>query len=212
VTATWKALPLQMHIVVGLGNPGREYAETRHNIGFMVLRELVRRHDPPAGRSRFKSAITEYFDGGEKVVLVAPQTYMNLSGVAVQQVMNWYRAELDQLLVIYDELDLPFGQIRVRASGSPGGHNGLGSIIQELGTSEVPRMRIGIGRGPGTAVSRVLSRFNQEEAKQLPEVIARAADAVELWIRTDIVNVMNDANRRIEPEPKTATATPTEDA
>jgi len=201
-----------MHIVVGLGNPGREYAETRHNIGFMVLRELVRRHNPPAGRSRFRAEITEYFDGGEKVVLVAPQTYMNLSGVAVQQVMNWYRADLEQLLVIYDDLDLPFGQIRVRASGSPGGHNGLHSIIQELGTSEVPRMRIGIGRGPGTAVSRVLSRFNQEEAKELPEVIARAADAVELWIRTDIVNVMNEANRRPEPAPKPAEATPAEDA
>jgi peptidyl-tRNA hydrolase, PTH1 family len=203
-----------MHIVVGLGNPGREYAETRHNIGFMVIRELIRRHTPPAARTRFRAEVSEYFDGGEKVVLVAPQTYMNLSGVSVQQVMNWYRAELDQVLVVYDDLDLPFGQIRVRATGSPGGHNGLRSIITELGTTEIPRMRVGIGRGPGTAVAHVLSRFNAEEAKLAPDLVSRAADAVELWIRTDITNVMNEANRRIDAEPKQPAepVTPTEDA
>jgi PTH1 family peptidyl-tRNA hydrolase len=179
----------------------------------MVIRELIRRHNPPAARSRFRAEISEYFDNGEKVVLVAPQTFMNLSGVAVQQVVNWYRAGLDQVLVVYDDLDMPLGQIRVRASGSPGGHNGLRSIIQELGTNDVPRLRIGIGRGPGTAVAHVLSRFSAEESKQVPEIVTRAADAVELWIRTDITNVMNEANRRSEPEPKpSTTAAPAEDA
>lgn len=202
-----------MHIVVGLGNPGREYAETRHNVGFMVLRELARRHNPPAARNRFRAEISEYFDSGEKVVLVAPQTFMNLSGVAVQQVVNWYRADLERVLVVYDDLDLPLGQIRVRASGSPGGHNGLSSIIQELGTNQVPRLRIGIGRGPGTAVAHVLSRFSADEAKHVPEIVSRAADTVELWIRTDIINVMNEANRRPEPEPKPAAdPVPAEDA
>jgi PTH1 family peptidyl-tRNA hydrolase len=189
-----------MHIVTGLGNPGREYEGTRHNIGFMVLKELARRHNPPAGRTRFRAEIFEFFLGSEKVVLVAPMTYMNLSGVSVQQVMNWYKADLDDLLVVYDDLDLPLGQLRIRASGSPGGHNGLKSIVQELGTEAVPRLRVGIGRGPSTAVARVLSRFSAEDAKSLPDVIARAADMVELWIRTDLTIAMNEANRKPESE------------
>lgn len=197
-----------MHIVIGLGNPGREYAETRHNIGFMVLRELARRHNPPAGRTRFRAEIVEFFLGGEKVVLVAPQTFMNLSGVAVQQVVNWYKADLDDLLVVYDEMDLPFGQLRMRGAGSAGGHNGLGSIIQELGTRDVPRLRVGIGRGPGTATAHVLSRFSAEDARLVPELVSRAADMVELWIRTDLTTAMNEANRKPEsdPEPEPAEA------
>ena len=114
----------------------------------------------------------EFFIGAEKIVLVAPQTFMNLSGVSVQQVMNWYKAELDDLLVVYDDLDLPMGQLRVRATGSPGGHNGLRSITQELGTQSVPRLRVGIGRGPGTAVAHVLSKFSVEEAKLVPNDLA----------------------------------------
>ena len=201
-----------MHIVTGLGNPGRDYENTRHNIGFMVLKELARRHNPPAGRSRFRAEIFEFFLGSEKVVLVAPQTFMNLSGVAVQQVMNWYKADLDDLLVVYDDLDLPFGQLRVRASGSAGGHNGLKSIIQELGSQQVPRLRVGIGRGPGTAVAHVLSRFNPDDAKALPDVVARAADMVELWIRTDLTTTMNEANRKPEPDTVAAELDSTEDA
>ena len=201
-----------MHIVTGLGNPGRDYENTRHNIGFMVLKELARRHNPPAGRSRFRAEIFEFFLGSEKVILVAPQTFMNLSGVAVQQVMNWYKADLDDLLVVYDDLDLPFGQLRVRASGSAGGHNGLKSIIQELGSQQVPRLRVGIGRGPGTAVAHVLSRFNPDDAKALPDVVARAADMVELWIRTDLTTTMNEANRKPEPDAVEARPDSTEDA
>ena len=201
-----------MHIVTGLGNPGRDYENTRHNIGFMVLKELARRHNPPAGRSRFRAEIFEFFLGSEKVVLVAPQTFMNLSGVAVQQVMNWYKADLDDLLVVYDDLDLPFGQLRVRASGSAGGHNGLKSIIQELGSQQVPRLRVGIGRGPGTAVAHVLSRFNPDDAKALPDVVARAADMVELWIRNDLTTTMNEANRKPEQDAVAAELDSTEDA
>ena len=201
-----------MHIVTGLGNPGRDYENTRHNIGFMVLKELARRHNPPAGRSRFRAEIFEFFLGSEKVVLVAPQTFMNQSGVAVRQVMNWYKADLDDLLVVYDDLDLPFGQLRVRASGSAGGHNGLKSIIQELGSQQVPRLRVGIGRGPGTAVAHVLSRFNPDDAKALPDVVARAADMVELWIRTDLTTTMNEANRKPEQDAVAAELDSTEDA
>jgi PTH1 family peptidyl-tRNA hydrolase len=189
-----------MHIVTGLGNPGREYEATRHNIGFMVLKELARRHNPPAGRTRFRAEIYEFFLGSEKVVLVAPQTYMNLSGVAVQQVVNWYKADIEDLLVVYDDLDLPFGQLRMRSTGSAGGHNGLKSIINELGTQDVPRLRVGIGRGPGTAVAHVLSRFNAEDTANLPDLIARAADMVELWVKTDLVTAMNTANQKLETE------------
>ena len=190
-----------MHIVAGLGNPGREYEGTRHNIGFMVLKELARRHNPPAVRTRFRAELSEFFLGSEKIVLVAPMTFMNLSGVAIQQVMSWYKADFDDLLVVYDDLDLPFGQLRIRASGSAGGHNGLKSIVQELGTQEVPRLRVGIGRGPGTAVARVLSRFSADDARELPEVVAKAADMVELWIRTDLTTAMNEANRRLDSDP-----------
>lgn len=185
-----------MRIVVGLGNPGREYAETRHNIGFMVLAELARRNSAKSERSRFRAELTEYFMNGEKVVLVAPQTYMNLSGVAVNQVVNWYRVPIEHLLVIYDEIDLPLGQLRIRETGSAGGHNGLKSIIQELGTTKITRLRVGIGRGPGTAVAHVLSRFNPMEQQAVPDLIARAADAVELWIRDGSIAAMNAVNQR----------------
>ena len=185
-----------MRIVVGLGNPGREYADTRHNIGFMVLAELARRNSAKAERSRFRAELTEYFMNGEKIVLVAPQTYMNLSGVAVNQVVNWYRVPIEQVLVIYDEIDLPLGQLRMRETGSAGGHNGLKSIIQELGTNNITRLRVGIGRGPGTAVAHVLSRFNPMEQQAVPDLISRAADAAELWIREGSIAAMNAVNQR----------------
>jgi PTH1 family peptidyl-tRNA hydrolase len=193
-----------MRMIIGLGNPGREYAETRHNIGFIVLRELARRYNPPAPKSRFRAEISEFFLGTEKVVLVAPQTFMNASGVSVQQAINWYKLEIDDALVVYDDLDLPFGQLRFRANGSAGGHNGIKSIIEQLGASDFPRLKVGIGRGPGTAVAHVLSRFNPEETASLPEVVGRATDAVELWIKHGLLTAMNAANQRAatEPEPQ----------
>ena len=192
-----------MRIVVGLGNPGREYADTRHNIGFMVLAELARRNSAKAERSRFRAELTEYFMNGEKIILVAPQTYMNLSGVAVNQVVNWYRVPIEQMLVIYDEIDLPLGQLRMRETGSAGGHNGLKSIIQEVGANKITRLRVGIGRGPGTAVAHVLSRFNPMEQQAVPDLITRAADAVELWIKEGSIAAMNAVNQRsAEPAAK----------
>jgi len=192
-----------MRIVVGLGNPGREYAETRHNIGFMVLKELARRNSAKSERSRFRAELTEYFMNGEKIVLVAPQTYMNLSGVAVNQVVNWYRLPIEHMLVVYDEIDLPLGQLRMRETGSAGGHNGLKSIIQELGSDKITRLRVGIGRGPGTAVAHVLSRFNPTEQQAVPDLITRAADAAELWIREGSIAAMNAVNQRpAEPAAK----------
>lgn len=185
-----------MRIVVGLGNPGKEYAGTRHNAGFMVLAELAKRHAATTVRSRFRAELTEYFDGAEKVVMVAPMTFMNLSGVAVNQVVQWYRCPLDNVMIVYDDLDIPFGVLRMRESGSAGGHNGLKSIGEELGTLKIPRLRVGIGRGPGVATAHVLARFSQPEQQVLPEVVTRAADAVELWIRKGSILAMNEVNAR----------------
>jgi PTH1 family peptidyl-tRNA hydrolase len=191
-----------MRMIIGLGNPGREYAETRHNIGFMVLRELARRYNPPAPKSRFRAEISEFFLGTEKVVLVAPQTFMNASGVSVQQAINWYKLGIDDALVVHDDLDLPFGQLRFRANGSAGGHNGIKSIIEQLGTSDFSRLKVGIGRGPGTAAAHVLSRFSPEETAALPDLITRATDAVELWIQHGLLTAMNATNQRAATEPE----------
>ena len=120
-----------MKIIAGLGNPGREYANTRHNLGFMVVDEIARRLPPVERRNRFRAEVLEIFASGEKIILVKPQTYMNLSGASVREAMRWYRVPLEETLVIADDIDLPFGAIRMRASGGSGGHNGLKSIIAE---------------------------------------------------------------------------------
>ncbi|MEA2512020.1 MAG: peptidyl-tRNA hydrolase, family [Thermomicrobiales bacterium] len=189
-----------MKIVVGLGNPGREYTATRHNVGFMVVNRLARLAQGTAVKKRFRSEIVEGMLDGEKLVLVAPQTYMNLSGHAVREVVNWYHLPVEELIVVADDLDLPFGTLRMRARGSAGGHNGLASIIEQLGTQDVPRLKIGIGRGPGSASARVLSRFSPEEDKALSDVIDRAAAGVRLWAHEGVIVAMNDVNRRAEPE------------
>lgn len=189
-------------MIVGLGNPGREYANTRHNLGFMVVDEIARRAMAPAGKSRFKAEIQEVHLGGEKVILVKPQTYMNLSGNAVREAASWYKVPRTDMLVVLDELDIPFGALRMRADGSAGGHNGLKSVCEQLGGKDVPRLRIGIGRGHGIATVQVLSRFNAEESRHVPEIVSAAADCATLWVGSGIIDAMNRCNRRvIEPEP-----------
>ena len=185
-----------MKIVVGLGNPGREYASTRHNLGFLVVDELARRAGAAGSRKRFRSEISEGFLDGEKLVLVKPQTYMNLSGHAVREVVNWYHTAHEAVLVVLDDLDLPFGAVRLRADGSAGGHNGLTSVLEQLGSRAVPRQRVGIGRGPGVATTQVLSRFSASEERALPEVVAAAADCAALWAKEGIIAAMNRCNRR----------------
>jgi peptidyl-tRNA hydrolase, PTH1 family len=200
---------LLVKIVVGLGNPGREYAATRHNLGFMVVDELARRHTAIDRRNRFRSDLVEVFDEGEKIVLLKPRTYMNLSGSAVREAVNWYKTALDDVLVVVDDIDLPFGSMRLRAKGGSGGHNGLKSIIAELGVDAFARMRIGIGRGPGHATRQVLSRFTSEEERILPSVIQAAADCVLEWERHGIINAMNRCNRA--PESKNGSEPPIEE-
>lgn len=191
-------------IIVGLGNPGRNYANTRHNLGFMVVNELARRAGETSARKRFRSELieTRYPDG--KLVLVKSQTYMNESGHAVREVMNWYRADPEQVLIVVDDLDLPFGQLRLRPGGSAGGHNGLKSIFEQTGKKEIPRLRIGIGRGPSQAKAHVLSHFAPSEQEHLSLLIDGAADAVERWMAEGIVPAMNEINGQGSVIPETA--------
>ena len=189
-----------MKIVVGLGNPGPEYAATRHNLGFMVVDELARRYGTGERRNRFRSDLVEVFDAEEKIVLLKPRTYMNLSGSAVREAISWYKTSLDELLVVVDDIDLPFGSMRVRVKGGSGGHNGLKSIIAELGVDAFPRFRIGIGRGPGHATGQVLSRFTSEEERVLPSLLGAAAGCVLEWERHGIISAMNRCNRAPESE------------
>ncbi len=171
-------------LIVGLGNPGREYAGTRHNIGFEVANLLASRWGLPKGRSRYRSVITEgrAGPGGPRVAILLPQTYMNDVGKAVGPARGATKTDLDQVLVIHDEIDLPFGEIRTRTGGGLAGHNGLKSLKEALGSADFRRVRIGVGRPPTTDPDRVaayvLSRFG-EPREEVAEVIERAADAAE---------------------------------
>ena len=194
-----------MKIVVGLGNPGRDYDRTRHNIGFAVVDELASRMDGTSQRSRFKSLLTEGAFGRHKFVLAKPQMYMNLSGIPVNELVNWYKIDLDDLLIVYDDMDLPLGQLRVRADGSAGGHNGMKSIIHELGTQEFGRLRIGIGRGGGASVAHVLSRFVPDEIAIMGEAVQKSIDAIGLWANEGILVTMNGINK---PAPEATGSVP----
>lgn len=197
-----------MKIIVGLGNPGREYAATRHNLGFMVVDEIIRRFPVRDRRSRFRAELVELFAIGEKVVLVKPQTFMNLSGISVREAARWYKVGTDEILVVADDIDLPFGTTRMRARGGSGGHNGLKSMIAELGAEDFPRLRIGIGRGPGHVTQQVLTRFSQEEERELPTIVRAGADCVLDWHEHGIINAMNRCNARAEPVKEPTTSHP----
>jgi peptidyl-tRNA hydrolase, PTH1 family len=190
-----------MKIIAGLGNPGREYEKTRHNLGFMVVDELARRAAAGAAKSRFKADLIDIVIGGEKIIMVKPMTYMNLSGHAVREVAAWYKVPRQDVLVVIDELDIPYGAIRMRANGSAGGHNGLRSVTEQLGGTDIPRLRIGIGRGRGVATTQVLSRFTPEEERDLPDIIAAAADCATAWATSGIVDAMNRCNRMVLEPP-----------
>src|SRR4051794_21998168 len=184
-------------IVVGLGNPGREYATTRHNLGFMVVDELARRFHAEGWRNRFRAELAQVSDGAERLVLVKPQTYMNLSGTAVREALHWFKVAPQDSLIVVDDIDLPFQTIRMRAKGGSGGHNGLKSIFAELGTDDIPRIRLGVGRGSGDASRQVLSRFSAPELVEVPAIIEAAADCATSWVRDGIIAAMNRCNRRL---------------
>jgi len=186
-----------MKLVVGLGNPGRDYRDTRHNVGFMVVDEVARRHSlawgsPPA---QVPDAYAVKWFGAD-VLLAKPLTFMNRSGDVVAVLARYYDVASPDVLVVVDEVALPFGRLRARARGSAGGHNGLKSIVERFGTDDFPRLRIGVGRGDARRdlADHVLSRFEAGERAELEGVIARAADAVEMFAAAGIDKVMNAYN------------------
>ncbi|OCA80676.1 aminoacyl-tRNA hydrolase [Bacillus sp. FJAT-27225] len=186
-----------MKLIVGLGNPGRQYAGTRHNVGFEVIALLADRLGIAMDQAKHKGVFGSGVHKGEKVLLLMPLTYMNLSGEAIRAAMDFYKLDTEDLLVIYDDLDLPTGKIRLRQKGSPGGHNGIKSTIAHLGTQEFNRIRIGISRPPvGMAVpDYVLGRFSKEEGPLIEEAINKSAAACEAWLENPFLQVMNDFNQ-----------------
>jgi len=183
-----------MKLVVGLGNPGKKYSETRHNLGFKVVNELAHRHGIEKEENRFDAIVGHCRINAEKILLVKPLTFMNLSGKAVQPIMRFYKIALQDLIVIYDDMDLPCAALRIRANGGSGGHKGVLSIIEMLGSQEFPRIRIGIGRPPRGVVEWVLSTPLPEERLELETAVHSAADAVECWVKEGLVKAMNRFN------------------
>ncbi|MBM7601296.1 PTH1 family peptidyl-tRNA hydrolase [Virgibacillus halotolerans] len=186
-----------MKCIVGLGNPGRKYKDTRHNIGFMVIEELLDRHQWKLDKKKFNGKYSMEFSKGEKVILLQPQTYMNLSGESIRPLMDFYDMNTEDVLVIYDDLDLPTGKIRLRQKGGHGGHNGIRSTIDHLGTKEFKRLRIGIGRPttPIPVVDYVLQSFSREQQDDVVSSVKKAADACESWFDKDFLEVMNEYNQ-----------------
>lgn len=187
-----------MKVIVGLGNPGRRYSKTRHNLGFMVIDKLVSIYRIELNRKGFDAIWGKGYIEGEKVILVKPQTFMNLSGNAVKIILNGHKAEFSDLLVIYDDMDLELGKIRVRPRGSPGGHKGIRSIINTIGTDQFSRIRIGIGRQENReeAETYVLSPFKKSEAPAANKAILRATEAVVTIIKDGVTAAMNKYNIR----------------
>jgi PTH1 family peptidyl-tRNA hydrolase len=187
-----------MKVVVGLGNPGRDYRETRHNAGFMVVDELARRHQVEwqSAPSQVPDALTVKRFGDVPLLLVKPLTFMNRSGDVVAALCRYYGTPPEDVLVVVDEVALPFGRLRARARGSAGGHNGLKSVIERLGTNLFPRLRVGVGRGDARRdlADHVLSKFEPGERAELEGIIARAADAVEMFAAAGIERVMSTYN------------------
>jgi PTH1 family peptidyl-tRNA hydrolase len=182
-------------LVVGLGNPGKQYAETRHNIGWMVLDRVADRAGKGGrGRDRDASSVLEVRTGGLELVLAKPQTYMNDSGRAVRRLLQSYHVPLVDLLVVADDFALPFGKLRFREAGTHGGHNGLRSIIAELNSEKYSRLRVGIGEPDRGAVDHVLSRFSSDERARLPILLDASAEAVEAWARHGTSKAANRFN------------------
>jgi PTH1 family peptidyl-tRNA hydrolase len=199
-------------LIVGLGNPGDTYARTRHNIGFRVVAELAQRHRLEFTHKRAHAWIAEGIIAGQRVALALPQTYMNLSGQAVVGLRQWYKIDpATELLVVYDDVDLPFGVLRLRERGSAGTHNGMRSIIALLGSQIFPRLRIGIDRPPPAwdLANYVLGRFTPEQEAQLPDIIQKAADALDLVVHDGMVVAMNQINAP-PPKPKREQKRPSE--
>ncbi len=183
-----------MFLIVGLGNPGKEYNGTRHNIGFDAIDYLSDKYNIDVNRIKFKGIYGEGFINNNKVILLKPTTYMNLSGESIREVVNFYKLKNEEVIVIYDDVSLEIGKLRIREKGSAGGHNGIKSIIGNINTEVFPRIKIGVGQPKGDLVSHVLGRFTKKESEDLMEVIEASANAVEIMIKEGTKEAMNKFN------------------
>lgn len=186
-----------MYVIVGLGNPGNQYSATRHNVGFVTMDFMADRHEVKLTKLKHKALIGECEIAGEKVLLVKPQTFMNLSGESVLDIMEWYKLKPEQLIVVYDDIDLPVGKIRIRPAGSAGSHNGMKSIIHLLHSQDFIRIRIGVGKQPEfmDLADYVLSRFKPEEIEPMEDAVRKATFAIEEIMKSGLQNAMNKYNR-----------------
>ena len=188
--------PELTYLLIGLGNPGREYANNRHNFGFMLIDRLAVRLNARGMKVQSKAIVmnTQYEE--RKLILAKPQTYMNLSGQSVQGLIHFYKLPLTNVMILSDDLDIPFGTIRIRASGGPGGQRGLSSVLERLGTKDVPRLRLGIGRPPGRMdpSNYVLQNFSRADLQAISEILDRAADATLEFVKNGLNSAMNKFN------------------
>lgn len=192
--------PETTYLLIGLGNPGREYRDTRHNVGFMLIDSLIIRLNARGMKVQSKAIVTTASYQDRKLILAKPQTYMNLSGQSAQGLLNFYKIPVENMLIAHDDLDIPFGTIRIRPKGGPGGQGGMASTINQLGTKDFPRLRIGIGRPPGRMdpAAFVLQNFTRDEMKILPEIIDRATDAALTFVVDGLNMAMNKYNGSVE--------------
>ena len=190
------------YLLIGLGNPGREYQNNRHNFGFMLIDRIAVRINAQGLKVQSKAIVTSGTYQDRKIILAKPQTYMNLSGQAAQGLLNFYKLPIEHMLIAHDDLDIPFGTIRIRPKGGPGGQGGMASTIEKLGTKDFPRLRLGIGRPPGRMdpAAFVLQDFSREEMKILSEILDRAADAALEFVVNGVEKAMNKYNGSIEPQ------------
>ena len=192
-------MTLDTFLLIGLGNPGREYRDNRHNFGFMLIDRLIVRLNARGLKLQSKAIVTDAVYNEHKLILAKPQTYMNLSGQSAQGLIHFYKLSLSNVLIAHDDLDLPFGTIRMRPGGGPGGQKGLASTIEQLGTQDIPRLRLGIGRPPGRMdpAAYVLQDFSRDEMKELSSILDRAADAVLTFVTDGLDKAMNKFNGEI---------------
>ncbi len=189
-----------MHIIIGLGNPTREYQATRHNVGFDAITRISDDYRIPLDFKKHKAICGKGYIEGEKVILAQPQTYMNLSGESVRELADFYKAAPEEIIIIYDDISLAVGQLRLRSKGSAGGHNGIKSIISHLGTQEFPRIKVGVGDKPKgwDLADYVLSRFHNDEQPIIREALKNTSDAVRAILKDGMESAMNIYNKSIQ--------------
>ncbi len=183
-----------MILIVGLGNPGKQYEQTRHNIGFDVIDYMANKYNIDVNREKFKGICGEGFIENKKVILLKPLTYMNLSGESIRELANFYKLEDDEIIVVYDDISLDIGRLRIREKGSAGGHNGIKSIIQNLGGDKFPRVKVGVGQPKDNLVNYVLGKFSKEDREHIEKVIPVVSDAIVEIVKNDAKESMNKFN------------------